>query len=82
MGPGWYDADYEMAGPARFLEAKRPIHNVLREGLARFTDPERSREIARDPALPPALRWYALEPLLQASLAGGDFRTPTPTSRS
>ena len=48
---------------------------MLREGLARFTDPERSLEIARDPALPPALRWYALEPRLQASLAGGDFRT-------
>ena len=68
------DNDYEITGPARFLEAKRPIHNVLREGLARFTDPERSLEIARDPALPPALRWYALEPLLLASLVGGDYQ--------
>ena len=65
---------YEMGGPARFLDARRPIHHVLREGLARFTEPERSIGIARDPALPPALRWYALEPLLQASLAGGDYR--------
>ena len=42
-------ADHEMAGPARFLDAKRPIHNVLREGLARFTHPERSVETARGP---------------------------------
>ena len=63
-----------MAGPARFLDAKRPIHNVLREGLARFTAPERSIEIARAPSLPPALRWYALEPLLRASLVGGDYQ--------
>ena len=67
-------ADHEMAGPARFLDAKRPIHNVLREGLARFTAPERSAEIARDASLPPALRWYALEPLLRASLVGGDYQ--------
>ena len=67
-------ADYEMGGPARFLDERRPIHNVLREGLARFTAPDRSIEIARDPSLPPALRWYALEPLLRASLVGGDYR--------
>ena len=77
--PPWRDGarstDYEMAGPAHFLDAKRPIHNVLREGLARFTDPERSAEIARDATLPPTLRWYALEPLLRASLVGGDYRT-------
>ena len=67
------DPSYEMAGPARFLDAKRPIHNVLREGLAQCTARERSVEIARDPALPPALRWYALDPLLRASLLGGDY---------
>ena len=69
------DSEYEMAGPARFLDAKRPIHHVLREGLARFTAPGRSAEIARDASLPPALRWYALEPLLRAALMGGDYRT-------
>ena len=77
--PPWSDRDdsdseYEMAGPARFLDAKRPIHHVLREGLARFTPPERSAEIARDASLPTALRWYALEPLLRASLMGGDYQ--------
>ena len=68
------DLNYEMAGPARFLDAKRPIHNLLREGLARFTAIERGVEIARDAPLPPALRWYALEPLLRASLVGGDYQ--------
>ena len=53
---GYTGADYEMGGPARFLDERRPIHNVLREGFARFTAPDRSIEIARDPALPPALR--------------------------
>ena len=73
-GRDYSDSEYEMAGPARFLDAKRPIHNVLREGLARFTTPERGAEIARDPSLPLALRWYALEPLLRASLVGGDYQ--------
>ena len=71
---GRSDPDYKLAGPARFLDAKRPTHQVLREGLARFTAPERSIEIARDSSFSPALRWYALEPLLQASLVGGDYQ--------
>ena len=63
----------ELMEPARFLARERPIHRILREGLARFTERRRLVDIAHDPAAPPLLRWYALEPLLVASLVSGDY---------
>lgn len=72
----YLDADEdEMVLPAAFLRRERPIHSVLREGLGKYTEPGRLAEVAHDPAAPPLLRWYALEPLLVASLVSGQYET-------